>query len=64
MELQKFSDYHRAKGSVMADWQAAWRTWVGNARRPTEHATLSDAGLRTAAAARAAKVMIFGRDAA
>lgn len=63
-ELQKFSDYHRAKGSVMADWQAAWRTWVGNARRPTEHATLSDAGLRTAAAARAAKVMIFGRDAA
>lgn len=64
VELQKFSDYHRAKGSVMADWQAAWRTWVGNARRTTEHATLSDAGLRTAAAARAAKVMIFGRDAA
>ena len=63
-ELQKFSDYHRAKGSVMADWQAAWRTWVGNARRPSEHPTLSDAGLRTAAAARAAKVMIFGRDAA
>ena len=31
-ELQKFRDYHAAKGSVMADWQAAWRTWVGNAR--------------------------------
>jgi uncharacterized protein YdaU (DUF1376 family) len=31
-ELSKFSDYHRAKGSVMADWQAAWRTWVGNAK--------------------------------
>lgn len=31
-ELAKFSDYHRAKGSVMLDWQAAWRTWIGNAR--------------------------------
>lgn len=31
-ELQKFCDYHTAKGSVMADWQAAWRTWVGNAK--------------------------------
>ena len=26
-------DYHQSKGSVMADWQAAWRTWVGNAIR-------------------------------
>lgn len=34
-ELQKFRDYHAAKGSVMADWQAAWRTWVGNARPGT-----------------------------
>jgi hypothetical protein len=32
VELQKFRDYHSAKGSVMLDWQAAWRTWVGNAR--------------------------------
>ena len=31
-ELAKFRNYHEAKGSVMADWQAAWRTWVGNAR--------------------------------
>ena len=31
-ELEKFRNYHAAKGSVMADWQAAWRTWVGNAR--------------------------------
>jgi hypothetical protein len=30
-EIGKFMDYHQAKGSVMADWQAAWRTWVGNA---------------------------------
>jgi uncharacterized protein YdaU (DUF1376 family) len=32
VELQKFRDYHASKGSVMLDWQAAWRTWVGNAR--------------------------------
>jgi uncharacterized protein YdaU (DUF1376 family) len=32
VELQKFRDYHSAKGSVMLDWQAAWRTWVGNVR--------------------------------
>lgn len=31
-ELEKFRNYHLAKGSVMLDWQAAWRTWVGNAR--------------------------------
>ena len=31
IELNRFRDYHTAKGSVMADWQAAWRTWVGNA---------------------------------
>ena len=35
-ELQRFIDYHRAKGSVMADWQAAWRTWVGNAAKFTQ----------------------------
>ena len=34
-ELEKFRNYHAAKGSVMADWQAAWRTWVGNARPGT-----------------------------
>ena len=32
-EIGKFMDYHQSKGSVMADWQAAWRTWVGNAIR-------------------------------
>ena len=30
-EFQKFSDYHRGKGTVMADWDAAWRTWTTNA---------------------------------
>lgn len=31
-ELEKFRNYHLAKGSVMLDWQAAWRTWVGRAQ--------------------------------
>lgn len=33
IELANFEDYHRAKGSVMADWQAALRTWIRNARK-------------------------------
>jgi hypothetical protein len=28
--LQHFRDYHAGKGTVMLDWQAAWRTWVSN----------------------------------
>jgi len=30
-EFAAFADYHRARGSTMADWDAAWRTWVRNA---------------------------------
>lgn len=30
-EWAKFIDYHRSRGSVMADWRAAWRTWCRNA---------------------------------
>lgn len=30
-ELQQFRDHHTAKGSVMKDWQAAFRTWLSNA---------------------------------
>jgi hypothetical protein len=26
-------DHHRAKGSLMADWGAAWRTWMTNTKR-------------------------------
>jgi uncharacterized protein YdaU (DUF1376 family) len=29
-EAEAFANYHRAKGSLMADWQAAWRTWINN----------------------------------
>lgn len=28
--LDAFRNYHAAKGSLMADWFAAWRTWVNN----------------------------------
>lgn len=30
-EWAQFCDHHRAKGSTMADWSAAWRTWAANA---------------------------------
>lgn len=30
-ELRRFIDHHEAKGSTMASWPAAWRTWVSNA---------------------------------
>lgn len=28
--FERFCNHHRMKGSVMACWHAAWRTWVGN----------------------------------
>lgn len=31
LETLKMLDHHRAKGSLMADWIAAWRTWLRNA---------------------------------
>ena len=36
-ELEKFRDHHTAQGSTMANWQAAYRTWIDkgkNFRRP------------------------------
>lgn len=32
-ETEQFADYHRAKGSTMKDWEAAWRTWMRNAAK-------------------------------
>ncbi|MEE9366741.1 MAG: hypothetical protein V3W44_08650 [Dehalococcoidales bacterium] len=29
-ETEKFLDFHRAKGNLMKDWPAAWRTWMRN----------------------------------
>lgn len=31
IEAPRFRDHHIAKGSLMVDWAAAWRTWVQNA---------------------------------
>lgn len=31
--FEHFCDHHRAKGSVMLDWTAAWRTWVSNDKK-------------------------------
>jgi hypothetical protein len=30
IEAEKFRDYHVSRGTTMADWHAAWRTWWGN----------------------------------
>lgn len=32
-EVATFTDYHRSRGSVFKDWDAALRTWLRNARR-------------------------------
>jgi hypothetical protein len=32
-EWQRFRDHHLAKGTIFKDWDAAWRTWLGNAVR-------------------------------
>ncbi len=32
-EIPQFRDYHTAKGSVMKDWDAAFRTWMRNSRK-------------------------------
>jgi hypothetical protein len=31
LEFAQFKDHHRAKGSLMYDWEAAWKTWCRNA---------------------------------
>jgi DNA-binding transcriptional MocR family regulator len=32
-EADQFRNYHLAKGSTFKNWDAAWRTWLGNARK-------------------------------
>lgn len=32
-EFAQFTDHHRSHATVMADWDAAWRTWCRNAKR-------------------------------
>ena len=31
VELNKFKDYHIAQGTLMANWEAAFRTWLNHA---------------------------------
>jgi uncharacterized protein YdaU (DUF1376 family) len=31
-EADRFRDYHLARDTRFRDWDAAWRTWIGNAR--------------------------------
>jgi hypothetical protein len=31
LEFAAFKDHHRAKGSLMYDWEAAWKNWCRNA---------------------------------
>lgn len=33
-ETAQFLDHHRAKGSLMVNWEAAWRTWMRRVPRP------------------------------
>lgn len=32
-EAEQFRNYHLSKGSTFKSWDAAWRTWLGNARK-------------------------------
>lgn len=31
-ETARMLDHHRAKGNVMSDWAAAWRTWMSRSK--------------------------------
>jgi hypothetical protein len=33
VELEAFRNHHTAEGTLMADWQAAFRKWIGNAHK-------------------------------
>lgn len=37
-QVEKFRDYHTAKGSRFVNWDAAFRTWLGNAKGFARHA--------------------------
>lgn len=43
-QLEKFGDYHRAKGNSFSDWQAAWGTWVRNSVAFQPRAAARDEG--------------------
>lgn len=43
-----FRDHHLARGTTFKDWDAAWRTWLGNARRFARSAPARNARPRSA----------------
>jgi hypothetical protein len=48
VQWNKFRDYHRAKGSVMADWSAAWLTWLADLATPSAVQKLASKAPRAA----------------
>jgi uncharacterized protein YdaU (DUF1376 family) len=67
-EWPRFRDHHIAKGSVMADWSAAWRTWLRNAKefarsnqRPAQRETMDENLQRFAAASEKADGDLIGQ---
>ena len=45
-ETIQFVDHHRAKGSRMADWNAAWRTWMRSPYRKRPPASKAQSGMQ------------------
>lgn len=48
VEAAAFRDHHLARGTAFKDWDAAWRTWLGNARKFGRVAAPSHARNRSA----------------
>jgi len=45
-EADRFRDYHLAKGTTFKDWDAGWRTWVGNAVKYRNRSMVGQQGSR------------------
>jgi hypothetical protein len=62
-EADRFGNFHRSKQNRFRDWDAAWRTWLGNARKfgTTQRGT-NRAGSGMAAAFASVAADIVARD--
>lgn len=56
-EWRAFRDHHRSKGNLMADWSAAWRTWLRNSKRFTPASRASPTNRRPTVAERYAALI-------
>lgn len=52
-EADRFLNYHHSKGSTFKSWDAAWRTWLGNARKFARPASADATAFAISAAAKA-----------